>query len=77
MRNIRVRATAIAVAALLGSAASAQQTAKIDFESVGRAAPLLVDINKQDIVGPAIRRSFGQARPAPDEGTDGPRGAHR
>jgi hypothetical protein len=68
MKNLWVRATAVAVATLLGSAAGAQQTAKIDFKSVGRAAPLLVDINKQDIVGPAIRRSFGQARPAPDEG---------
>ena len=35
----------------------------------------LVDINKQDIVGAAIRRSFGQPRPAADEGaaSSGPR----
>ena len=68
MNNNRVRVAIIAVAALLGSAAGAQQTAKIDFKSVGRAAPLLVDINKQDIVGSAIRRSFGQPQPAADEG---------
>ena len=68
MNNNSVRVALIAVAALLGSAASAQQTATIDFKSVGRAAPLLVDINKQDIVGAAIRRSFGQPRPAADEG---------
>ena len=68
MNNNRVRVAIIAVAALLGSTAGAQQTAKIDFKSVGRAAPLLVDINKQDIVGSAIRRSFGQPQPAADEG---------
>ena len=63
MNNNRVRVAIVAVAALLGSAAGAQQTAKIDFKSVGRAAPLLVDINEgdneQNIVGSAIRRSFG------------------
>ena len=45
--------------ALLGSAAAnAQQTAQIDFKSVGRAAPMLDDINKRDIVGAALRRSI-------------------
>ncbi|HEY9182996.1 MAG TPA: hypothetical protein VIQ99_07335, partial [Gammaproteobacteria bacterium] len=68
MRRMK-RALAVAVVALLGSVAvSAQQTAKIDFKSVGRAAPLLVDINEQDMVGAAIRRSFGQPQPAADEG---------
>ena len=69
MKNNRVRVAAIAAALLLGgTAGNAQQTAKIDFKSVGRAAPLLVDINKQDITGAAIRRSFGQPQPAADEG---------
>ena len=62
-KNIE-RLLAVGVAALLGSAAFAQQTAQIDFKSVGRGAPLLVDINKQEITGAAIRRSFGQPRPA-------------
>jgi hypothetical protein len=69
MNNGMKRVLAIAVGALLSTTAvHAQQTASIDFKSVGRAAPLLVDINQQDIVGAAIRRSFGQARPAADEG---------
>jgi hypothetical protein len=40
----------------------AQQTAKIDFKSVGRAAPLKADINDQDkypVVGPTVRRQLG------------------
>jgi hypothetical protein len=68
MKNKTMRVVALGLGVLLGSAAGAQQAAKIDFKSVGRAAPLLVDINKQDIVGAAIRRSFGQPRPAADEG---------
>ena len=68
MKYDAVRVAVVAAAGLLGATAAAQQTAKIDFESVGRAAPLLVDINQQDIVGAAIRRSFGQQRPAADEG---------
>ena len=59
MNNNNMRLAVIAVAALLGSAASAQQTAVIDFKSVGRAAPMLDDINQREIVGPAIRRAFG------------------
>ena len=46
MRNNGMRVFVIAVAALLGSAAMAQQTAKLDFKSVGRGWPLKVDVNK-------------------------------
>ena len=42
MKNNRVPAAVVAVGLLLGSAAGAQQTATIDFKSVGRAAPMLV-----------------------------------
>ena len=67
MKNNTLRATALAVAWLLSSAAGAQAVATIDFKSVGRAASLLVDINKQEITGAAIQRSFGQP-PAANEG---------
>ena len=52
MRQTIVRVLAIGLAALLGFAAHAQQTAKIDFKSVGRAAPLGTDANKVEFVGP-------------------------
>jgi len=58
------RVLAIAVAALIGSAATAQQTAKIDFVSVGRAAPLSVDVNKLEATGPTTRRPGGPGGPA-------------
>ena len=51
-----MRVAVVAVAALLGSAATAQQTAKIDFKSVGRAWPLAADVNKLQMVGPTNRR---------------------
>ena len=56
MQNNGMRVAIVAVAALLGSAASAQQTAKIDFKSVGRAWPLSADVNKLQMVGPTNRR---------------------
>ena len=68
MKNNRMGIATVAASLLLGSAAGAQQTANVDFKSVGLAAPLLVHVNPQDIVGSAIRRSFGQAQPASDEG---------
>src|SRR5687768_842444 len=68
MKNNTMRVAAVAVGLLLSPFTGAQTTAQIDFKSVGRGAPLLVDINKQDITGAAIRRSFGQPRPANDEG---------
>ncbi len=66
MNNNKMRLAAVAALALLGTgaSASAQQTAQIDFKSVGRAAPMLDDINKREIVGPAMRRAFGQRQPA-------------
>ena len=70
MQNNRMRVAIIAVAALLGSAASAQQTAKIDFKSVGRAWPLSADVNKLDMVGPTNRRPAptGANAPTPGQG---------
>lgn len=46
----------IAIAALLltGTTAIAQQAAKIDFESVGRAAPLEHDVNQYERVGASL-----------------------
>jgi len=63
MKNDMRRVLVVAVAALLGSAASAQQTAKIDFTSVGRAAPLAVDVNKLEQTGPTTRRPGGPGGP--------------
>ena len=42
---------ALAIASMLGGAAAAQQTAQIDFESVGRAWPLVADLREYEIVG--------------------------
>jgi hypothetical protein len=60
MRNNVMRVLAIALAALLGSAANGQQVAKIDFKSVGRAAPLAADLNTFQLTGPTMRRPQGQ-----------------
>jgi hypothetical protein len=75
MNNNVARALATAVAVFIGSSAFAQQTAKIDFVSVGRAAPLPNDLNdtsKFQIVGPTNRRQFGPGGPpaggAPPQG---------
>src|SRR5215470_14794714 len=65
---------AVAVVGLLGSAANAQQVAKIDFKSVGRAAPLKVDINTLPVVGPTMRRQFGAGAPPPQPGVPPPPG---
>jgi len=67
VKNDVVRVFAFAVAALVGSAAAAQQVAKIDFKSVGRAAPLAADINTYEVTGPTVRRAQGQ-RGAPAQG---------
>ena len=60
MQNSVMRVLAIALAALLGSAANAQQVAKIDFKSVGRAAPLAANLNTFEVTGPTLRRPQGQ-----------------
>jgi hypothetical protein len=46
---------------LIGTSAAAQQVAKIDFKSVGRAAPLAADIYKYEITGAAIPFTFDPA----------------
>jgi hypothetical protein len=56
MNNNMMRLVAMAAAALVTSAATGQQTAKIDFKSVGRAAPLAVDGNKLEPTGATSRR---------------------
>ena len=70
MQNNRMRVAIIAVAALLGSTATAQQTAKIDFKSVGRAWPLSADVNKLQMTGPTNRRPAptGPNAPTPGQG---------
>src|SRR5688500_15119041 len=68
MQNSRMRVLAMALAALLGSAANGQQVAKTDFNSVGRGAPLAADLNTYEVTGPPMRRPFpgggGGAPPA-------------
>ena len=63
MRQTIERVLAVGLAGLLGFAAHAQQTAKIDFKSVGRAAPLGTDANKVEFVGPTMRRPFPTGQP--------------
>jgi hypothetical protein len=53
---------ALAAAVLIGASANAQQVAKIDFKSVGRAAPLAADVYKYEITGAAIPISFDPAK---------------
>src|SRR5690606_24766142 len=47
---------AIAALSLAGTAAPAQQAADIDFDSVGRAAPLEHDVNRYEWVGASLTR---------------------
>ncbi len=49
------RPFAIAAAALIGAASAAQQVADVGFSSVGRGAPLAVDLNKYHMTGPTTR----------------------
>jgi len=72
MQNNGMRVAIVAVAELLGSAATAQQTAKIDFKSVGRAWPLSADVNKLEMVGPTNRRPAptGANAPTPGQGRE-------
>ena len=75
-----VRVLAIAAAGLIGSVATGQTVAKIDFVSVGRAAPLAADLNKYEMTGATMRRPPGQGGPgqpgqpgqAPQAGQGGP-----
>ena len=68
MNNNVVRVLAIAVGALIGATAAGQQTAKIDFESVGRAAPLSADLNEYEMTGATTRRPQGQGGPGQGPG---------
>jgi hypothetical protein len=61
------RATAVAVASVLGMSAAAQHVADPGFESVGRGAPMPADLREYEITGPSIPWEFGQAAPR-DEG---------
>ena len=67
MRTCVWKASAVAVAASLGAAAAAQQVADIDFESVGRGAPMAADLREYEIVGPSMQRSFGPGGPGGGE----------
>src|SRR5690606_19640119 len=57
--------TGALAATLLGAAAAAQETAQIDFESVGRGAPLAADIYDTELVG-AAQTYFGPPQPGDD-----------
>ena len=61
MSNLVRTGFALAAAVLIAAPAGAQQTAKIDFKSVGRAAPLAADIYKYQITGAAIPFTFDPA----------------
>jgi len=63
MKNNVVGVLAIAAAGLIGSSAIGQTVAKIDFVSVGRAAPLAADINKYEMTGATTRRPQGPGGP--------------
>jgi len=60
----RLRAAALTLACMVGSAAVAQQAASIDFVSVGRGAPLLADINQFELTGATMRRGLGFVGPS-------------
>jgi hypothetical protein len=60
MQNERVlRVLVTVVATLMGSTAMGQTVAKIDFVSVGRAAPLAADLNEYEMTGATARRPQG------------------
>src|SRR5690606_30931998 len=59
MRTTAWKTAAVAVASVLGGAAGAQQTAKLDFVSVGRGAPMAADLREYEIVGASMERDPG------------------
>jgi hypothetical protein len=61
MRHDAQCASLLALGALLAATATAQQTAEIDFESVGRGAPLADDANEFELTGAAIPFAAGAA----------------
>src|SRR5690606_20373757 len=59
MRTTAWKTAAVAVASVLGGAAGAHQTAKLDFVSVGRGAPMAADLREYEIVGTRMGRDPG------------------
>lgn len=60
MRFLKKSRLPVAVAALLlATAGHGQQTAQIDFESVGRGRPLAADANEHQVTGATYRRTQG------------------
>ena len=64
LKNNTASLFAVTTACLLGSCALAQQTAQIDFESVGRGAPLEADLNDYELTGATMRRGQGFVGPS-------------
>jgi hypothetical protein len=62
MRTTAWKASACALACVLGGAAGAQETAQIGFESVGRGAPMAADLREYEIVGASMQRGPGSAQ---------------
>lgn len=58
------RIAALTFACSFGAAALAQETAQIDFQSVGRGAPLAADTNTFELVGATMRRGLGFVGPS-------------
>ena len=65
MRKLFRQASIVAALTLIGARGDAQQTAAIDFKSVGRGAPLSADAREFEVVGATLLRSFGQPASAP------------
>jgi hypothetical protein len=67
MNHIRMNAWLMLPAVLLLDTAAAQYQPDIGFESVGRGAPLIADLNDYEMTGATMRRPFtgqpGQPRP--------------
>lgn len=70
MRKIRSRIPCLAILATCCTTTAvtqAQQTAQIDFTSVGRGAPMKADLNEYELTGATIRRNFGVGSPQTQE----------
>ncbi len=59
MRNGALGACALAVASVLAAPVEAQHIPDPGFESVGRGAPLVADLNEYHMTGATVRRSIG------------------
>ena len=58
------RVPVLALACLLAPGLQAQPTAQIDFDSVGRGAPLAADANDYELTGATMRRGLGFVGPS-------------